>query len=90
LSIVKGLVRLHGGDVAIHSRVGEGTRVSVRLPLDCERVSPAKPRSAGGPAGDIRFQTLKLADDVAVQTTGPVSARDRAAPPTNVRMKKSA
>jgi two-component system, cell cycle sensor histidine kinase DivJ len=36
LSIVKGLVKLHGGDVAVRSRVGEGTRVTVRLPLDCE------------------------------------------------------
>jgi two-component system, cell cycle sensor histidine kinase DivJ len=33
LSIVKGLVRLHDGEVDIRSRVGEGTRVSVRLPL---------------------------------------------------------
>jgi cell cycle sensor histidine kinase DivJ len=37
LSIVKGLVRLHGGDLDITSRVGEGTRVRVRLPIDCER-----------------------------------------------------
>jgi cell cycle sensor histidine kinase DivJ len=37
LSIVKGLVRLHGGELSIRSRVGEGTRVIVRLPLDCER-----------------------------------------------------
>jgi two-component system, cell cycle sensor histidine kinase DivJ len=37
LSIVKGLVRLHGGEIIIRSRVGEGTRVSVQLPLDCER-----------------------------------------------------
>ncbi len=36
LSIVKGLVRLHGGDIDIHSRLGEGTRVTVRLPIDCE------------------------------------------------------
>src|SRR5262249_32113225 len=36
LSIVKGLVALHGGDIDIHSRVGEGTRITVRLPLDCE------------------------------------------------------
>ncbi len=40
LSIVKGLVRLHGGEFSIRSRVGEGTRVSVRLPLDCERARP--------------------------------------------------
>jgi cell cycle sensor histidine kinase DivJ len=38
LSIVKGLIRLHGGELDIRSRVGEGTRVSVRLPIDCERV----------------------------------------------------
>jgi cell cycle sensor histidine kinase DivJ len=38
LSIVKGLVALHGGEVAIRSRVGEGTRITVRLPLDCEQV----------------------------------------------------
>jgi len=37
LSIVKGLVRLHGGELGIRSRVGEGTRVTVRLPIDCER-----------------------------------------------------
>ncbi len=34
LSIVKGLVRLHGGDMDIASRLGAGTRVTVRLPLD--------------------------------------------------------
>ena len=36
LSIVKGLVGLHGGDVDIRSRVGEGTRVTVRLPIGPE------------------------------------------------------
>ena len=36
LSIVKGLVQLHGGDLDIRSRLGEGTRVTVRLPIDCE------------------------------------------------------
>jgi two-component system, cell cycle sensor histidine kinase DivJ len=40
LSIVKGLVALHGGEVVIRSRVGEGTRITVRLPLDCELVRP--------------------------------------------------
>ena len=41
-SIVKGLVELHGGDLSISSRIGEGTRVSVRLPFDCERARAAK------------------------------------------------
>jgi len=36
LSIVKGLLGLHGGDIAIMSKLGEGTRVAIRLPLDCE------------------------------------------------------
>jgi hypothetical protein len=43
LSIVKGLVRLHGGELSIRSRVGEGTRITVSLPLDCERSRPALP-----------------------------------------------
>jgi cell cycle sensor histidine kinase DivJ len=33
LSIVKGLVKLHDGVIDIRSRPGEGTRVTVRLPL---------------------------------------------------------
>jgi cell cycle sensor histidine kinase DivJ len=40
LSIVKGLVRLHGGELNIQSRLGEGTRMTVRLPLDCEGKRP--------------------------------------------------
>ncbi len=40
LSIVKGLVGLHGGEISIVSRMGAGTQVSVRLPLDCESVRP--------------------------------------------------
>lgn len=34
LSLVKGLVRLHGGDFSIRSRVGEGTVITVSLPDD--------------------------------------------------------
>jgi two-component system, cell cycle sensor histidine kinase DivJ len=36
LSIVKGLVDLHGGELQAESRPGEGTRMMVRLPIDCE------------------------------------------------------
>ncbi len=43
LSIVKGLVRLQGGEIFIRSRLGEGTRVTVQLPLDCERARHVKP-----------------------------------------------
>jgi two-component system, cell cycle sensor histidine kinase DivJ len=53
LSIVKGLARLHGGDVELRSRVGEGTRVVVRLPRDCEHPNaPAPVRRIDRP-GDV-------------------------------------
>ena len=41
LSIVKGLIRLHNGDMDISSRLGAGTRVTVRLPIDCDGIRPA-------------------------------------------------
>ena len=55
LSIVKGLVRLHGGQLSIRSRVGEGTRVTVRLPLDCERAGQARPSFAVEQEGGARM-----------------------------------
>jgi cell cycle sensor histidine kinase DivJ len=36
VSIVKGLLALHGGRMEIESHVGKGTRIRVRLPVDCE------------------------------------------------------
>jgi two-component system, cell cycle sensor histidine kinase DivJ len=68
LSIVKGLVRLHGGQLLIRSRVGEGTRIAVRLPLDCERVQQT-PRSfasePGAASRAIDGVTRATAHDVA-------------------------
>lgn len=43
LSIVKGLVRLHDGLFAIESKLGEGTKVTVHLPI--QEMSCALPRS---------------------------------------------
>jgi cell cycle sensor histidine kinase DivJ len=40
LSIVKGLVDLHGGTLDIRSNRDVGTTVTVRLPLDCEPLRP--------------------------------------------------
>ncbi len=78
LSIVKGLVRLHGGEFAIRSRIGEGTRVTVRLPLDCDRARPAKRASLHPAAGD-------LPDHATVAL-----AWEDAAPRSEIRIKKSA
>ena len=86
LSIVKGLVRLHGGEVTIQSRIGEGTRVSVRLPLDCERGRLAKQDSA-----QVATNVTRYLPPAPTNTTGqsPVAAREAPAP-TNIRVKKSA
>jgi cell cycle sensor histidine kinase DivJ len=35
LSVVRGLVGLHGGTISVESTEGEGTCVTIRLPLDC-------------------------------------------------------
>src|SRR4051812_43956900 len=45
LSIVKGLVELHGGKLEISSRLGQGTSVLVRLPIDCEKARAIEPAS---------------------------------------------
>jgi cell cycle sensor histidine kinase DivJ len=46
LSVVRGLVGLHGGSIAIESAQGEGTRVTIRLPLDCRETNKEAARSA--------------------------------------------
>jgi cell cycle sensor histidine kinase DivJ len=47
LSIVKGLAGLHGGELQIESKPGVGTRMTVRLPLDCEAAPPAAAAGKG-------------------------------------------
>ena len=66
LSIVKGLVDLHGGGTDIRSRLGEGTRVTVRLPIDCEAARSADPiklvsERAGELAAVAQLQVKKIA-----------------------------
>mgnify|MGYP006265508589 FL=1 len=39
LSVVRGLVGLHGGSIALESKLGEGACFILRLPLDCRRVA---------------------------------------------------
>ena len=82
LSIVKGLVRLHGGELTIRSRVGEGTRVSVRLPLDCERA-----RSAIKPAATTGVMSYLSGKP---QPTSAVTARENPPVRSDIAVKKSA
>jgi cell cycle sensor histidine kinase DivJ len=80
LSIVKGLVALHGGDVTIRSRVGEGTRITVRIPIDCEAVRPH-----GTPDARSAAKAIKLAPRA--PTESGVAAREQT---TVTVVKKSA
>ncbi len=84
LSIVKGLVRLHAGEINIRSRIGEGTRVSVRLPLDCERAAPGKMHSAPLPL------PVHLPKRTAARRTSPARVGEEAASHIDIRVKKSA
>jgi two-component system, cell cycle sensor histidine kinase DivJ len=87
LSIVKGLVRLHGGDLSIKSRVGQGTRVTVRLPLDCEQVRPAQKLAVQQAAGVVSYLASAAVDDA----SSNVSAKPAALPRRDdMRVRKSA
>jgi two-component system, cell cycle sensor histidine kinase DivJ len=50
LSLVRAFAELHGGEMSIESRLGEGTAVTVRLPVltEPEEMAPAPPPSEGG------------------------------------------
>ena len=89
-SIVKGLVRLHGGEVTIQSRIGEGTRVSVRLPLDCERAHRAKPASRPGPTDITRHLPVSLKNSAFPQSANSMATGDAVSVAPNIQVKKSA
>ncbi len=84
LSIVKGLVRLHAGEINIRSRIGEGTRVSVRLPLDCERTAPGNMHSAPLPI------PVHLPTRTAARPSSPARIGEEATSRSDIRVKKSA
>jgi cell cycle sensor histidine kinase DivJ len=87
LSIVKGLVRLHGGDLSIKSRVGQGTRVTVRLPLDCEQVRPAQKLAVQQAAGVVSYLASAAIDDAPSNVSAEPAALPRR---DDMRVRKSA
>ena len=58
LSIVKGLVALHGGRMEVESDLGKGTRVTLGLPLDCEKQKAADKNPAAEVAGRDNVEPL--------------------------------
>jgi len=54
LSLVRAFAELHGGEMIIESRLGEGTTVTVRLPvLDVAPISPAEPEEANDARANV-------------------------------------
>ncbi len=90
LSIVKGLLRLHGGEMAIRSRLGEGTRVTVRMPLDCERARLDKKSSVPAPLAAAAHLPIRLPIGSAAAPAKVALEGEERASAIDIRVKKSA
>jgi len=90
LSIVKGLLRLHGGELAIRSRLGEGTRVTVRMPLDCERARRDKKLSAPTARATGAHVPVRWPKGAAAPPARAALAGEDRASNVDMRVKKSA
>ena len=56
---MKGLLGLHGGDMEIASKLGEGTRVTIRLPLDCEAARKRGETASSPAAGPEHRRSIR-------------------------------
>ncbi len=76
LSMVYGIVETSGGTITLDSRVGEGTRVLVTLPLVADAQVPAEPVRANGdgdaPDGSMRRVLLVEDEDGVRQVAGRI------------------
>ena len=86
----KGLVRLHGGELAIRSRLGEGTRVTVRMPLDCERARRDKKLSAPTASATGAHVPVRWPKGAAAPPASAALAGEDRASNVDMRVKKSA
>ncbi|MBD8905119.1 hypothetical protein MBTS_23340, partial [Methylobacterium bullatum] len=77
LSVVQGLVGLHGGSISIESAERQGTSVTVTLPIDCRRGSSTAP-PAPIRTGIRRSAPLPVAEGIVVPVRRPIGLFDPA------------
>jgi two-component system, cell cycle sensor histidine kinase DivJ len=76
LSLVKGLVSLHGGQMRIESRLGEGTVVTVSFPVDGKPVDERPLEGADAPGGLSRIaEPLEFPPRLRQPADGSVTGR---------------
>lgn len=68
LSLVKGLVALHEGELTIESAPGEGTVVTVALPVDGPKSLQREPRAAMPASATVHAMDLKVRDETVRKT----------------------
>ena len=73
LSLVAAFARLHGGEMSIESRLGEGAAITVRMPVlvKAELVEEPAPASTGGEEGPARSEIADLDEGAAHPLAGP-------------------
>lgn len=52
LAISFGIVRKHNGSISVESKVGQGTRLTIRLPISCEAQTSSNPKGEGHSLSD--------------------------------------
>ncbi len=65
LSITRTLIELQGGTLTVESRVGEGSRFLVRLPMTAARASAAMKSAEREPAASLQGKRLLYVEDTA-------------------------
>jgi cell cycle sensor histidine kinase DivJ len=68
LSLVKGLVRLHEGELAVESAPGEGTVVTVTLPVDGPKSLEEEARPMAPASATVHAMDLKVKDETVRKT----------------------
>ncbi len=84
LALVKELVQLHGGEIAVASPEGEGTTFTIAIPLGCAHLSPDRIVSSEAPGGGARISRAEPFVQEALRWIGSPEGEAAAAPDSAV------